>query len=333
MAETRTLALIGSESLLGREVRDLVSTGGYPFDLRLIAAGEEQAGKLTLVGEEPAFLGGLTAASLAGAAGLILASPDGARRAVELADPGTAVIDLAFVADDASDSRLRAPAVEPPSAAPPASAVQVIAHPAAIAIAMLLRRLQARAPMRRSLVQVFAPASERGTAALEELQQQGLKLFAFQPLPKAVFDAHLAFNLLARFGEESAVALEDIELRIERHLATLLSFAGEGSGAPMPSLRLSQVPVFHGYSFSVWVEFERNPGPAALAEYLAAPGIDFRGEGLEPPTNVGQAGQGGISVGAASVDRNHAQACWLWMVADNLRLAAENALEVARQIV
>jgi aspartate-semialdehyde dehydrogenase len=334
LASKRTFALLGSEFLLGRELRDLVGAGDYPFDLRLIAAAPTEAGKLTSLGDEAAIAGALDAESLAGVAGLLLAaSPDVCRKAAELAEDGTPAIDLIFAAEDSSDARLRAPSVEPPGFKPSPAGVQVVAHPAAIALAMLLRRLQTLSAVRRSLVQVFVPASERGTPGLEELQQQGLNLFAFKPLPKVVFDTQIAFNMLARYGEESKVALEETELRIERHLATLLSFSGAGAGVPMPSIKLAQAPVFHGYSFSLWVEFERNPGAAALEKALAGPGIDVRDASLEPPTNVGQAGQGGISVGAISVDRNCAQACWLWMVADNLRLAAENALELARELV
>ena len=40
-----------------------------------------------------------------------------------------------------------------------------------------------------------------------------------------------------------------------------------------------------------------------------------------------------IAVGAIAPDRNNAEACWFWFVADNLRLAAENAVAVARQLL
>jgi aspartate-semialdehyde dehydrogenase len=79
----------------------------------------------------------------------------------------------------------------------------------------------------------------------------------------------------------------------------------------------------------VWVEFEENPGPEALAKVLEASGVDVRPD--DPPNNVGVAGQSGLSVGAISVDANQARACWLWMVADNLRLAAENAIAIAKE--
>ena len=101
----------------------------------------------------------------------------------------------------------------------------------------------------------------------------------------------------------------------------------------MPSLRVIQAPVFHGYSFSAWVEFEDPPELEALESSLTVAGIDVRGEEFEPPTNVGHAGQGGIAVGAISPDRNDATACWFWFVADNLRLHAENAVAVALELV
>jgi aspartate-semialdehyde dehydrogenase len=53
----------------------------------------------------------------------------------------------------------------------------------------------------------------------------------------------------------------------------------------------------------------------------------------EPPTNAGVTGQSGISAGVIAPDRNQANAMWIWMVADNLRLLAENAALVAREIL
>jgi aspartate-semialdehyde dehydrogenase len=328
-----TCALIGSESLLGREIRDIAATSSPALELRLVAALGEQPGKLTLVGDEPALVGGLDAESLAGARAVFLAgSAESSRQTLELLDqqPGAVIIDLTGAAEERPDARLRAPLVE--AGAEIDAAVHVIAHPAAIALALFLRRLQAHDPIRRSVIQVFAPASEHGMPGVQELQQQTISLLSFKPLPQAIFDTQLGFNLLAQYGEEAPLALEDSELRIEHHLATLLGLPGEGSGAPMPSLRLVQAPVFHGYSFSAWVEFDGKPGVEALESGLASASIEVRGSEFEPPTNVGQAGQGGIAVGAIALDRNHPEACWFWLVADNLRLAAENAVALARQL-
>ena len=333
MANSQTVALIGSESLLGREIRDIAASSAPELDLRLIASDDEKAGTLTQVGDEPALVSDLTEESLADAAAVILAcSEQTALKALELlGDSETPVIDLTGSAEERPEARLRAPLVEEETE--PGVATHVIAHPAAIAMAMFLRRLHAHDPVARAVIQIFAPASEQGAAGVEELQQQTVSLLSFKSMPRAVFDSQLGFNLLAKYGSEAPVALEDSELRIERHLATLLALPGEGQDAPMPSLRLIQAPVFHGYSFSVWVEFDGNPGVEAIESGLVSGAIEVRAGEFEPPTNVGQAGQGGIAVGAIAADRNNPEACWFWVVTDNLRLAAENAVAAVRGLV
>jgi len=328
------MVLVGSDSLLGREIRDIVATSAPEIDLRLIAADEEEPGVLTRVGDEPAIVEALASDSLAGASALFLAgSTLSNHKALELAEESTVVIDLTYAAEERSDARLRAPLVESEPPEEEEAAVHVIAHPAAVALALFLRRIQAHDPIRRSVIQIFAPASEHGLAGVEELQQQTVSLLSFKSLQQAIFDTQLAFNLLARYGDEAPKPLEESELRIERHLATLLALPGEGEGAPMPSLRLTQAPVFHGYGFSAWVEFESNPGLEALESALAFGPIDVHGADLEPPTNVGQAGQSGIAVGGIAPDRNDPEAYWFWIAADNLRLTADNAVAVARQLV
>ena len=109
--------------------------------------------------------------------------------------------------------------------------------------------------------------------------------------------------------------------------------ADEVNDAPMPSLRLIQAPVFHGYSISLWVEFETNPGVSAIEEALEGEPVDLRAGDTEPPNVVGIAGQGGLAIGNVTHDRNNSQAAWLWIVADNLRLRAENAIAVAQELL
>ena len=335
MPDSPFAVLVGSESLLGREIRDIAATSGPGFELRLIAADGEEPGRLTRVGGEAVAVGDLNARNLSGAGVVFLAgSPESSRKALKLLeDEETAVVDLTFAAEELPDARVRAPLVEPPGEERgEGSRIHVIAHPAALALALLLRRIHANDPLRRAIAQIFAPASEHGNAGVEELQQQTISLLSFKPMPHEVFDTQLSFNMLARYGDDAPVALEDTELRIERHLATLLEWPGEGQGAPLPSLRVIQAPVFHGYTFGVWAEFEDGPDLEAVEASLATGNIEVRGGEFEPPTNVGQAGHSGIAVGAIAPDRNCPDALWLWMAADNYRLAAESAVAVARQL-
>jgi aspartate-semialdehyde dehydrogenase len=330
LAKTQTLALIGSETLMGREVRDLLAGSTLGRDLRLIAAESEEPGKLTVHAGEPAILSTLESQNLENAHVIFLAGAVDSVEKLRALAPRARLIDLTYAAEDFPDARLRAPMVERAGYQAPPDAVHVIASAAAIAITLVLGRLHPAHRVRRALAHIFEPASERGAVGLDELQQQTVGLLSFKGQPKAVFDAQLAFNMLSRYGEEAPAALEDAELRIERHLATLLAAL---DGAPIPSLRLIQAPVFHGYSISLWTEFESSPGVSAIEQALEGEPVDLRGAGLEPPNAVGIAGQGGLAIGNITLDRNNSQAVWLWVVADNLRLRAENAIAVAQQLL
>jgi hypothetical protein len=61
--------------------------------------------------------------------------------------------------------------------------------------------------------------------------------------------------------------------------------------------------------------------------------FDIRTSDLEPPNNVGMAGQSGIAIGAVTPDRNSGNAFWIWAAADNLRLSAENAAKIAAEVI
>lgn len=325
------MALVGSETLLGRELRDYLAGYSLGADLRLIASENEAGGVLSEHAGEPAFVSQLNAGSLIDTDLIVLAgSPESSRKALELA-PKQALIDLTYGLEDDPRSRLRAPLVEPHDFRVPPDAIHSIAHPAAVALAMLLGCVVLRYKVSCWIAHVFEPASERGASGVEELQGQAVSLLSFKPMPKKIFDAQLAFSMLAALGEEAALKLDDVETRVERHLATLLERSGDG---PMPSLRLVQAPVFHGYSFSIWMQFDADaPDIDQIETLLASENIEVRGNGAEPPNNIGMAGQNGVSVGAITRDRNNARAVWIWAVADNLRLAAQNAVLVAREII
>jgi aspartate-semialdehyde dehydrogenase len=326
-------AIVGSGSLLGREIRDVLAGG--PLETKLIGADKDEAGQLTEADGEVAVMTALDEDNLAGARVAFLAgSAESSRKTLEilsrLPSAPPALIDLTYVLEDRPNAYLRAPMAEPANYATPPIPEHVIAHPAAIVLALFLTRLEQIRPVRRSVAHVFEPASERGHHGLEELEKQTVNLLTFKQLPKQVYDEQVGFNLLASYGSEARESLESIERRIERHLGTLLSLHGR---IPLPSIRLIQVPVFHGHSFSLWVEFEDNPGGEALERALASAQIDVRGADLGPPHIVGMAGQSGIAVGAIATDRSDAKASWFWVVADNLRIMAENGVAVARSMI
>lgn len=328
MAET--IALIGSETLLGREIRDVVGETALARHLRLVAGAEAETGVLTEVGGEAAFLAKLDPDAVEDVTVLILAGTLESSKSALEARPSGLIVDLTFASEDHPEARVRAPQVESSDYDADHSGPQIVAHPAAITIAAVLKRLNEAFPLRRSIVHIFEPASEQGTPGIDELQQQTVNLLSFQPLPKKVFDAQLGYAMLAQLGPEAPLPLHIIEERIERHLASLLERLED---VPMPSLRLLQAPVFHGYTFSFWVEFEDAPALPDLEDAMNQAPFDLRSGDQEAPNNVGVAGQSGISIGAISPDRNNGDAFWIWAAVDNLRLSAENAAMIAAEAV
>lgn len=314
----RKVVLIGGETLLGADVRDLLRERFPRIPVKLAGSQEEDTAILTQVGGEAVVLTGLDAEALASAGLVILAgSADSARRAHNLlrqAEAEPPVIDLTFGLEERPEARLRAPLAEPPAGLVPAP-LQVVAHPAAILTAAVLRALESVSPVARAVVQLLAPASEFGRPGVDELQRQTIQLLSFQPLPKTIFGTQLSFNLLAG-------ALHESEQRVERHVATLLS---AGSPVVLPSIRMTLAGVMHGYSASIWVEFQGKVD--ALGRALQDEGFDVWPDA--PPSVVGVAGQNGIALGAVEPDRNNRRAFWIWAVADNYRLSAENAIALA----
>jgi aspartate-semialdehyde dehydrogenase len=333
MSRQPTIAIVGGESLIGREIREVLEEQKLPARVRLIGVDQDTF-TLTEQGGEAAIIPPMDEAGLSEAHIVILAgSADSGRKALGLmarSELRPAIIDMTYLTEEEPSARLRAPLVEESEPELPPGAVHVVAHPAACALALLLLRLEEQAAVRRCVAHIFEPASERGQRGLDELRQQTVNLLSFQPLPKEVYDAQLGFNLLSSFGSEAPQSLLSIELRIERHLASLLSGRGVSW---MPSLRLVQVPVFHGYSISAFVEFASPPDLAALEAALAAAGVDVRSGDASPPDNVGMAGQSGIAVGSIAADRSQKNAVWFWVVADNLRLMADSGVAVARSLL
>ena len=98
--------------------------------------------------------------------------------------------------------------------------------------------------MKRVVATVFEPASEHGQKGMDELHEQTVNLLSFQQLPKSVFDTQVAFNMVARYGEQSVPSLAAVERRVLKHYRQIA-----GKDAPVPSLLLLQAPIFHGTPF------------------------------------------------------------------------------------
>ena len=208
-----------------------------------------------------------------------------------------------------------------------AGRIHVSPHPAVIVISGLLLRLAARFPLKSSVAQVFIPASESGSRGVDELQKQTVNILSFQKIPDKVFGAQLAFNLLSRSGRSGEGDLAGHETRLRRELRQYLV-----ERVPLPALRLLQVPVFYSVGVSLYVETASPVSVEAATAAVAGERIKVRRSSLDAPTQVEATGSSDILVDSISLDTEHPAGLWLWAVADNLHLAATNAVELAASL-
>jgi aspartate-semialdehyde dehydrogenase len=209
---------------------------------------------------------------------------------------------------------------------PPAqldSTLAVVAHPAAVVLGLLLLRAQKAGTLRQAVCTAFEPASEHGRRGLDELHGQTVNLLSFQQMPSEVFDAQVAFNMLARYGEKSTPPLESVERRVLAHLEKIT----EGR-AVLPALALAQAPIFHGHVFSLYLEFEPAVAAGDLTRALEGDHVSLAPLAETPATNVSAAGQDEVLV-EIRPDSRHEQGFWVWAAADNLRIAALTAVDCA----
>ena len=327
------IAIIGAASLKGRELKDVLSERNFPsHDIRLLD-DDESLGQLEAVGDEPTFIQSVLPEHMEKVDFTFFTSDEKFTRSTwNLAkQAGSDVVDLSHGLEGQAGVDLRAPWVERELGSVPrvdlAGAPVLVAHPASMVLAILLLRAGKAGRIVRSIATVCEPASERGKRGMDELHEQTVNLLSFQQMPKAVFDAQVAFNLLDRFGRNSLPALQTIEDRIRNDFRQVVH-----DKADVPSLMLLQAPIFHGHAFSLYIEMERPASPEELKAALSGEHVTvWHGED-EAPSNVSAAGQEQIQV-AVRRDTVREHGFWIWATSDNLRISAVAAVECAESLI
>ena len=325
---------MGAATLKGKEVAEMLNERNFPaVDVRLLD-DDESIGQLEATGDEINFIQSVRAEQFTH-------------------------VDFTFFAADAECTRKTGNAPAMPAARSsifpalwkrslaPASALSglerergemwqpelqpapcVVAHPAAMTLALLLLRARKAGAIRSAVATVFEPASEQGQKGMDELHQQTVNLLSFQSLPKDMFDVQVAFNMVARYGQKSQLSLDSLEARVRRHYPEIA-----GAEAPQPALMALQPPVFHGHSLAIFLEMEQAVDQERLSQALAGDHVTLAGaEDDSQPSNVNTAGQANILVSLKS-DAARPNGIWLWAAADNLRIAAMTAVECAESMI
>ena len=325
------IAIVGASTLLGKELKDALAESSLAASDVMLLDEDEGLGQLDQVGDEVTFVQAIGPDAFEHVDFTFFCGTEKLTQKYwrEALRAGSTVLDLSGALENEAGVLVRSPWIEGQEVSADLFTPAVEpAHPAALALALLMERVQQAAPVRQAGATVLLPASEFGRAAMDELHQQTVNLLSFQSLPKATFDAQTAYNLLSGFGENAKVSVGMLETRIRRQYSAL-------GGRKLPPLAIQAIsaPIFHGHAFSIFVELERAVDLAALEDALSGEHVDLVLEETDSPSNLAATGQNDVLVrlrlepGARNA--NETSRLWLWAASDNLRLHALNAVDCA----
>ncbi len=328
-----TVALVGAASLKGKEVRDVLSERSFPaVDIKLLDE-DDALGQLEQVNDEPAIVQGVSPEHLEGVDFAFLTADESfvAKTWAIVRDSGSEIIDLSYALENNTDVILRAPWLERELGRNHEVGLRsvpvVIAHPAAVVMALLLARLRKAAPVQLASAVIGQPASEYGRRGMDELHDQTVNLLSFQQMPSTIFGTQAAFNLFAQPVEGAPPSLQETESRIVRHFQSIVQ-----KELSPPAMLLVQAPVFHGYTIAMFVQMGGAVTATALEAALEGPHVKVASAQDEFPSNVNVAGSSEI-LASIRPDGGGGNGFWLFAACDNLRVSAIQAVECAEEMV
>jgi aspartate-semialdehyde dehydrogenase len=325
------IAIAGASTLLGKELKEVISDSPLAAASLLLLDENQALGQLDQVGDEVTFVQAIEPDAFDHVDFTFFCGSEELTRKhwKQALRAGSSVLDLTGTLDQETGVLVRAPWIGSDDVSADLFTPAVVpAHPAALALALIVERLQQAIPIKAVAASLLLPASEFGRAAMDELHQQTVNLLSFQSLPRTTYDAQAAFNLLTGLGESAKASLSAVESRIRRHFGTLA-----GNRWPALALQTIAAPVFHGHTFSIALELERAVEMSALEESMSGDHLDLVLEDTDSPSNLAATGQNDVLVRLriepGSRNRAESGRLWIWAASDNLRLYAQNAVECA----
>jgi aspartate-semialdehyde dehydrogenase len=321
------MAIAGASTLRGKEVAAVLEERMPAAEVRLLD-DEVAEGALTEAGGEPVVIQGTDEESFEGVQfAFFTGTAEYTRRHWRQALRAAAtVIDLSGALRGESGSGPWIPALRGKLGPPRGVTGRVFVAPSSPAIiASTLAAGLKDLGVERLAVVFFQPVSEHGQAGVEELERQSVNLLSLKPITQEVYGGQVAFNMLGGYGGAGGETLAGVREEIAASVTAYLD--GRVAG---PAIQVVQAPVFYGYTFMAFVDFARAVAADAIGEALTEVGVKAAGAGEERPSSVSVAGESQIVV--AQAEAASAGAVWIWGAADNLRLAAANAVSIAETL-
>jgi aspartate-semialdehyde dehydrogenase len=336
MANSRKLrvALIGTDSLRGKEIKNILSAKKLPFShLEFFDMDvQDEYSKLTDFEGEPRVIHHPSAAALEGTDLVFLAADRETSRlfgrlaaekgyqAIDLTGAFSEQDDIPLIVAGVNDSLLKA--ASPPLIANP--------HPVTIILSSLLDRLIAKLGIVKAVAFVLQPVSAFDESGIEELASQSAAMLSGASPSKAVFREQIAFNILSHTEIPDANGFSSGERQVIAEVKRVL-------GRPDLPLSLSfiQAPVFHTYSIMAYLEPAGETNIQDLERLFKESPLFKLGPHSAScaVTCLSVAGKEQIFIGQIKKEESFPNSYWVWTVTDNLtRGSALNALEIARAL-
>ena len=319
----RTLraAIVGASTVLGRELAEqLNKASAAMWDISLLDE-EDSIGQMTVAGDDPLVIQPLTPGAFQRMDIVFFASDAATVRThwKEAQADGAGIVDLTGTLSAEAGAVILAPSVSA-AVVDLTTSVVAAAHPAAVMLALVAMRLKKRFGMAKLVATLMEPTSQQGKAGLDELHQQTVGLLSFGAVSTAVYGIQVAFNLTAGFGSDSKLSLAKTAARIVK------DFGAIAAGCEL-ALQLVQVPVFNGYAASVFLALPEAT-EQEVEDALGGGVVEMVASGEESPSNLSALSQKQMLVSV----RGEAGGFWMWMAADNLLFAAQNAVACAAEL-
>lgn len=329
------LALVGTDSLRGKELKEVLNYRNFPFDMIEFFDPdvEEEYSKLTQFRGEPRVIHHLEEESLTDSDLVFLAADKKINRrygnlarkqkfqAIDLSETFNSESDIPLIVAGINDSILLR---ESPS---------IIAnpHPVTIMLSHIFYLILQEFGLSKAVSFVLQPVSAYDESGIEELANQSFAVLNSSSLTKKVFKAQIAFNFLSHTEPMD----EDGFAAAERQIMAEIKRVLRPWNLPL-TLSIVQAPVFHTYSIMVYLELEKETEIQALRNlFRRSPYFKLTSTTLSSPAScVSVAGKEEIHIGQIKREKSFPNGFWIWSVADNLTLgSALNAYEIAMKIL
>ena len=328
------IAVLGATGVVGREILKILAEDKVEFnDIKFLASSKSAGKKIKFEGKDytvieatpEAFEGvNIVLASAGGSTSLKLA-PEAVKRGAVYIDNSSAFRmdkDVPLVIAGVNDDDLK-------------KHHGIIANPncSTSQLMLVLKPLHDYANIKRMVVSTYQAVSGAGLAAINELKENTIAVNDGKSFENVKFKKPIAYNVIPQIDVFCENGYTKEEMKVTNETKKILHLDD--------SVRIActavRVPVFHGHSEAVNIEFEKDISPEKAREILKnAWGVEVVDDikNYEYPTPREAAGKNPVYVGRIRKDLVFDNGIALWCVADNIRIgAALNTVRLAEKVI